>query len=390
MSAHPPSPGPSDAIELAADRAPTQPDALWCLRFLSGAMRGRTVLLHAGVNVLGSGADCDVLLPGGDVLSQHLVLNVGEISVSMQQLGSAPVRLNGDELIQARRNVVVGDVVALGGVSFQLDRNYPAVTREDPMFATGPTATASAPPKAQAGLGRSVVWLAVAVLVFGLGGLTAVLLTSRSQLPGNAHGVNLSAVEKALAPFPEVEVLAAPGGRFNVKGYVESRQRRQQLERAMQPFGPSVSVAVHAAEDVVEQARRFVADPAIAVNYGGQGRLVLSGVAEDDGVRAKIRRLAEDLHPSVLVFDRVQYREKPRAALVDPVTQWESWQRMMPARMVGITQDERGVRYVQLANGNRLYEGALLRSGVELKRIGAEGLEFSEEPAGTPASGGRR
>ena len=51
------------------------------------------------------------------------------------------------------------------------------------------------------------------------------------------------------------------------------------------------------------------------------------------------------------------------------------------ARMVSITEDSNGLRHIQLSNGNRYYEGSVLRSGAELKSIDADGLVLS---GGTP------
>ena len=70
----------------------------WCLRFLSGAMKGRTIELRPGANAVGSAGDCDVMLPGGDVLARHLVFNVGELVVSVHKSAEAEVLLNRTEL----------------------------------------------------------------------------------------------------------------------------------------------------------------------------------------------------------------------------------------------------------------------------------------------------
>jgi type III secretion protein D len=48
--------------------------------------------------------------------------------------------------------------------------------------------------------------------------------------------------------------------------------------------------------------------------------------------------------------------------------------------MVGITDDGRGLRYIQLANGSRYYEGSLLRSGAELTRIEDDHLVITGGP----------
>lgn len=373
---------PGDAANAGTQAA--APAALWCLRFLSGAVKGRTIMLKPGLNVLGSGGECEVMLPGGEVLPRHLAFTVGELVVSMQRLGTASVRLNGEEMQQPRKSVVAGDVVSIGQIDIQLDRSWPAAAaQEDRMFAPAhgaqPEDEALARPAASRAQ-RLGLWAGGVAALFALLGLAALSLGGGGAgAPGGAS-VNLAEVEKALVPFPEVEVIAAPGGHFGVKGYVESKQRRKTLEDAMARFGSRVSVNVHSAEDMVEQARRYVGDPGVAVTYAGQGRLVLSGTVEDLAVRQKIRRLGEDLHPSVLVSDKVQYREKPRAepdAGADMRAQWEAWQSVLPARMVSITEDGEGLRHIQLSNGNRYYEGSVLRSGAELKRIDADGLVLS-------------
>jgi type III secretion protein D len=164
----------------------------------------------------------------------------------------------------------------------------------------------------------------------------------------------------------------------SVRGYVESRERRMALQQALARVSHGVSLSVVSADEMVEQARRFVSDPGVTIAYAGQGRLVVSGTVEDDAVRQQIRRLGEDLHPLVLVSDKVTYKPKPVREAVDDGaaarTQWAAWQDVLPSRMVGITEDANGLRHIQLANGNRYYEGSLLRSGAELQRIDTDGL----------------
>ena len=375
-------------MSAAPDRAQARPAPLnaegsspfWCLRFLGGALRGRTIALKVGPNVLGSAGDCEVLLPGRDVMPHHLSLIVGEVVVSLQKIGAASALLNGEEIRQPRRSVVAGDVVSVGQIEFQLDQAYPVAEQDDSMFA-GPQSVLldDAPPR---DIGPAPArWLAgwvgggvAAVVVLGL----AVLAFQGPVTDGPQAGgiVNLPDVEQVLKAVPETEVLAVPGGQVNVKGYVETRQRRQALRDALAPFGTSVSVNVHAVEEMVERARRYVSDPAIAVTYGGQGRLVVSGTVDDESVRQKVRRLSEDLQPTVLVSDKVQV--VPKAA--KPVAQGDAFdqaaalQRLLPAPVVSITADEHGLNHVQLANGNRYYEGAVLRSGAVLTRIAPDGV----------------
>jgi hypothetical protein len=367
---------PPRAVEAAAPS--------WCLRFLGGALRGRTMALKPGANVLGSAAECEVLLPGSDVMPRHLVLTVGELVVSLQKVGAASVLLNGEDMKQPRKSVVAGDVVAIGRIEFQLDQVYPQQEQDDPMFAGPPSVLPddSMLPGMQAPRPRRTTsfWAGAGAAVLALAGLAAVAVWSqRAAEVTDGDTINLAEVEKVLAGFPETEVIALPGGQFNVKGYVETRQRRQILRDAMARFGRRVSVNVHSAEDMVEQARRYVSDPAIAISYTGQGRLVISGTVDDETVRGKLRRLSEDLHPTVLVSDKVQYVPRPPKPQVrDTVDEREqalSWQRLLPSPVVSITEDEEtGMHHIQLANGSRYYEGAVLRSGAQLTRIKPDGV----------------
>jgi type III secretion protein D len=84
-----------------------------------------------------------------------------------------------------------------------------------------------------------------------------------------------------------------------------------------------------------------------------------------------------------LVTDRVNYhddapvrdgsRRAPAQAAqaAAQAAQWAAWQAELPARIVGVTEDGNGSRYIQLANGSRYYEGSVLRSGTRLDRIEA-------------------
>lgn len=359
----------------------------WCLRFLNGPMKGRTVALRRGANLLGSGPDCDLVLPGGEVLPRHLLFTVGELVVSVQRVGAASARLNGEEIRPQRRSLVAGDVVAVGTTELQVDRLYLGADDDEASGAEwsdsilpGDGSIVDEPlPEPR---GTSLRWRAgVAMVLLALCGLIVLAL---SQPPGQVKGLpTLQALQQQLTGYPEVEVVIVPGGQFHLKGHVESRERKAALQKAMAPFGRNVAVHVQSADDMVEQARRFIGDPGVSVSYGGRGRLVVSGTVEDEAVRQKIRRLADDLQPAVLVSDKLAVRPRPqseREAEAEQRARWASWQSVLPARVVGITDDGRGLRYLQLANGSRYYEGSQLRSGAELVRIEEDRLVITGGP----------
>lgn len=353
----------------------------WCLRFLSGAMKGRTIELRPGANAVGSAGDCDVMLPGGDVLPRHLVFNVGELVVSVQKSADAQVLLNREAMQQPRRSLVPGDVVTVGRIELQLERSYPAVDRADPMFA-GPESVladdgAATGPAAVRGTG---FWAGAALLLLAGAGLLAMGLWAGGE-DRPVAAASPADVARVIAPFPELEAVAAPGGQVVVKGFVESRPRRAQLEQALAGLGRRVSIEAMAVDDLVEQARRYLGNPALGVTYAGKGQLVVSGASDDDALRRRVARLAQDLHPEVLVSDRVSWRPAPppdRDAALR--AHWEAWQGALPSRLVGITESEDGLRSIQLADGTRYYEGAPLKSGALIAHIGADGLVLDGGP----------
>jgi type III secretion system YscD/HrpQ family protein len=349
---------------------------VWSLRFLGGAMLGRTIALKPGVNAIGSSGDCDLMLPSGDVQPRHLEVVVGDISITVKRAGSGPAWLNGEAMEQGRRNVAAGDVVRLGQLELQFERSYPTAAHDDSMFADSALAgdTQSLPathaPAPRARWAVAGVMTATAVALLGM-----TLWDGRGSSASPVGEGGIGEVEKVLAGYPEVEVVAQPGNRIAVRGYVESRARRQALYKAVERYGRRVEVNVQAADEIVEQARRYVADPGISLDYAGRGRLTVSGHADDDALREKIRRLGEDLHPTVLVTDRVDYRGKPDLQRdANWRAQWDAWQSVLPARLVSITEDVNGNRHIQLANGSRYYEGSVLRSGAELSGIDPTGL----------------
>jgi len=341
----------------------------WCLRFIGGAMRGRTITLKPGVNLVGSAGGCEVMLPGPDVQPRHLQFVVGELAVAMERVGSSGVRLNGGEMSTARRSVVVGDRVALGRIEFEIDRVYASEEAADSMFLDQGGVRERIVPPPQ----RPARRLAQAWPVFGgVFGVSAIFLWWALSGPPGSGGHrpdgDIARLKLALADYPEVSLVAGSAGQMEVNGFVESQVRKTALNQALQPFSGKVTEHVQVVDALIDQARRFIGDPGVAVNYSGKGRLLMSGATESEAVRQKIQRLAEDMQP-VLVSDKVQYKPAAREENTESRALWANWQSLLPAKVVSITEDADGMRHIQLANGHRYYEGALLKSGAELKLV---------------------
>lgn len=353
--------------------------APWCLRFVGGSMRGRALPLKPGLNVIGSEAGCDVLLGGGEVQPRHALLTAGDWAVALQRVGEAPMKLNGRALDeQRRRGIVPGDRIAFGRVELELDRATAPGESVDPMFeptpadaaAHEPAATAEASARAEAPRRFGARWAAAFAASFVLAGAGLWWLLGGPGAvakPGAAEAAQFAAVGQVLAGYPELTLVSTPNGPLRVAGFVESRARLAALEEALAPHRARLALRVHAVETLVEQARGFVGDPGVSVDYAGGGRLVLGGASERGETPQKIARLAQDLHPDVLVTDQVSYRPKPAEPERAPPTPWARWEGQLADRVVSLTEDGDGRRFLQLANGQRVYDGALLKSGATLQ-----------------------
>jgi type III secretion system YscD/HrpQ family protein len=369
------------------NRAASTPHDAWCLRFLSSGMRGRRIALKPGANTLGSAPECEVLLPDTDARGRHLSLTAGEVALTVRRLDEAAVELNGEPMAAERRSLVPGDVLRVGAIDMQVDREYaqaPADEAPDSMFLDEESAAAA---RAAMRPGARRRWpRAVAVVLLAAFGVTAAALAWRPPSSAGSDGPALDAVRlrALLRDYPEV--VAQPpdaAGMVRLTGFVESAARQQALAQSVRQVGGRVQVGVTRLDEVVNRAREFLADPGVAVSYRGQGHLQLSGATDQPATPERVKRLTRDLYPMLVVDDELRYKPAARPAQ----EQVRDWVDRLPARVVSITEGPDGVRFVQLANGDRYFEGAPLRNGGALGAVRAEDLALpaaSEEPNDGP------
>lgn len=367
---------------------PTPNDA-WCLRFLSSGMRGRRITLKAGTNTLGSAPECEVLLPDTDARGQHLALTAGEVALTVRRLNDAPVELNGAPMSAERRSLVPGDVLRVGAIDMQIDREYaqaPVDDAPDSMF-LDEEAAAAARAAMQKASGR---WWPRAVAVVGLAafGVTAAALAWRptaATVVADGDALDTAKLRTLLRDYPEV--ISQPpdvGGTVRLTGFVESTARQRSLSQAVRGVGGRVQVSVTPLDEVVSRAREFLADPGVAVSYRGQGHLQLSGATDTAGTPERVQRLTRDLYPMIVVDDELRY--KPIAHAAPKANAAPDWADRLPARVVSITEGHDGLRFVQLANGDRYFEGAPLRNGGALGPVSADDLAPGAATAAPAAS----
>lgn len=350
----------------------------WQLSFLSGPMMGRSMSLLLGENWVGSSAECDVILPDREVAPKHLRLHVGNIAVSVQNATDAAATLNGEALGMARRTVVPGDVVGAGSIRFGIqwaspamaampeDEQAPERVRRGPHIAVPPALLRVK--RRQWLVGLAVAWALLAVLA---GGYYAVANYRSLRWANQSQFERIRLVQQALADYPELTVGPAADGHLVVSGYLPTASQQPRVQEIVSRFDGVSLGDIYDVDKMVAGAQQYFSDTSLKVNYGGRGKLVISGSATDDSsaaVAQRIKNFARDAAPAAHVVDEVQYKGNPMISIGSGAPLPE---------IVGVYQDENGTRFVQTSNGNHYFEGAQIRDGLQVVSIAPDTVVFS-------------
>jgi hypothetical protein len=363
------------------------PDASgWQLCFLNGPMSGRTLLLKLGENWVGTGADCEVILPDREIAARQLCLHVGSIAVSVQNQGGAPVLLNGTPLAQMRRALMPGDTVSVASVKFGIERLAGAHVV--------PAGAASVSGGKRHGESRH--WLAV-VLPAWLGGLgsrrlmfallalwSAFAIAAGSYVAVATRGSfwwshqsrfeRMRDVEGALRQFPELTVEPGQGNAIAVEGYVRDANERARAAAIVDGFDGVTLGEVYIVNDLLATAQQTLSDTQLKVAYTGRGRMTISGVATR-AVWQRVQNFRRDAKPAVEVTDQVVYDDNAGGPLIATTGG------AVPVDIAGVYGDDTGTRYVVTRDGRHFFEGATLPGGLMVASIDSGSVTFERNGA---------
>lgn len=352
----------------------TAAKAPWSLSFLSGPLVGRTLALKLGDNWVGSAAQCDVIVPDREIAPRQFRLSVGQIAVTVQNVGGGEAALNGAPLDTTRRALRHGDVVEIGALRLGI---VPAAeSRAQALSADAPKRTRLA--KAMAA--PWTAWVASRRFLIGLGVLWGVLaLAGGAYLAIGATDpfwVHASATERlnqvasALHDYPETTVKSVASG-FVVSGYVGTLSDRDRLQRIVQSF-PQTSVGdVYVIDELLGSARLYFSDTPLSVTYGGHG-VVFVGGSGSRSLQQRVANYTKDARPALQVVDHVVYAgvQAPKAPKPPPSAG------EVPD-IVGVYDDGLGTRFIETGDGARYFEGSRLPGGLEVRHIDTDRVIFA-------------
>ncbi|MQA40546.1 type III secretion system inner membrane ring subunit SctD [Rugamonas aquatica] len=315
---------PDDATLLPNERVAPSEHPLE-LRVLDGVQRGCRVGLKSGLYRVGSTERCDILLEGAAPGCLAFALYVGHGAMALEAIdegvlldGEAVVGLHalrqGQLIAVGEHRFVVGEAgaewsdyaPALGSIGAEEEPAVPVAAVATEVAVEAPDMSEIAVSAVTQGtavaLRRALKrggWLVAAVLV--MGGATeliaATYATPRSVVAASAapKPQPLEALVAAARDHAALKLVALPGKRWCLSGYVRTGQQRAELARAARRIEPALRIDVSADDELEQMAHDTLArfpQSGLEVASVRFGELTLSGHAS--GV-AKLKRVTTAL-----------------------------------------------------------------------------------------------
>jgi type III secretion system YscD/HrpQ family protein len=329
---------------------PTPPRAT--LTVDSGLHCGATLELTSEAYLVGSADDCDIVLRDAPVAPHHC-----RIVRDWSGLSVRDVRTDTSGAVAPKdvsyHEGAIGAEYDVGGVLFTLRQMPPGRSPGEP--GNGPTRPAAL-----------VLLCAVSVAVL----LSVLTLTLTRVGRADEHSPvaideRIVAGNRALAThgFTSARFRRGAQGGLEVTGLVADLAQKQSLTRLLgheSSGGPRVNVQV--ASEILEQARRAIADERLQVDLR-EGRLRIAGTTSALAVKERIRALTADLQSTVPVEDHTQYVDRD---LESPGP--------LPVRLSGVMLGNPS--YFLTDSGDRYFVGGVLPDGAEVVAIDASQIRF--------------
>ena len=337
----------SPASDLEVAREAALGHLTTTLRITSGLHHGASMELTAAEYVIGCADDCDIVLRGAEVAARHCRLTREWSGMVVFDLRPAVA-----QSVTARRVSYDGGAIELeydvGGVQFTLRH----------------------PPSARAEQHSNKQPAAWPLLLIGIGGVVVALtLTAISGAVKQTQGAaaqRMEALDRALAGqgLGSIHLGRGAHGDLEVHGSVADAAHRRRLDEWLAANHlDNAHVSVVATSDLVEEARRALADDAVRVELR-DGQLLVEGRTSRTVLKNRIHALAEDLRGTVAVEDRVAYVAADDLNSPGP----------LPVRVQGVMIGNPS--YFITDSGVRYFVGGVLPDGAEVLSIDASAIQF--------------
>lgn len=386
----------------------------WLLKIISGPHQGAEILLKPGRLVVGSHADCDLVLHDVLVAAQHFALTLDKSGLTVEPLEGRV--FNQGKRVEAKGTVrefgfvtagtthlVVGPAAARWPLLSVAD--VPELEKEVPAPASvakpaEPSLAAVVTPASEekkTGKGPTPEQRRRAWFVAGFGGVLLVVWLALwffwAPTPVVPPGPgSRERAELALRSLPEGKslTLEEQGGQWVVSGYVDSESAYRELSSALRIEAPEVAQRIWSTPRLLETARTLLAERKVSLEAAveGPGELRIRGSLRSAAEWNRIRQLLLAEVPGLLrIRDDVQISPLTtppvfRAEATAAVARAEVAEAPAPLTVVGLRELAEGQGWVRLSDGTVLFRGARLPDGLRLSAVRGE-QAFLEKGAST-------
>ncbi len=274
------------------------------LRILTGAHAGARLRLARERYVIGGGEQADIVITDWSEAPICIVVADGQpTQVSLIDAPPDTLPLELPDLTPRR----FGDIALCVGLE---EAQWPSDMEllSTLLTASAVDSSASASER-KPGSGFGVWWRRRRTLMIG-GSLCVALLAGFAGVAGRNGKAAAEVPSESLQAMvfravhatgiAGVTVHARAGGNVSVDGMVPDSADALQLRAALEPF-PNVAHRYTSGTAVAQQIADALGNPGLAVRYRGDGEFVVTGETRDlESVRAKLRRIATDVGPTVV------------------------------------------------------------------------------------------
>lgn len=343
----------SSGSQTLADEAP----ARVTLHVESGLHRGASLDLTADEYLLGSSADCDIILRDAGVAPRQCRLVRADPTFVLLDVPTAASQPASPRAVE-REAGAIRSRYEIGGVTIAV------LSQAPPSQAATPAESASQP--------RAPAWLfsgtAAAAVVLTTIALATVHLLAKGTSPDLAERVAAGGQALAAQGFDAVHFRGGSGGHLEIAGLVpddkEQARLRGWLDRS--GYGDARS-SVQSAAGFVEQVRHTFGNEDLQIGFH-DGRLRIEGTTQQLEVKKRIRTMTDELKGVVDIEDRVAY--------VDARQRTSPGSLPVRIRDVMISAPGHSTGYFRADTGERYFEGAVMPDGAEVLAIEDAQIRF--------------
>jgi type III secretion system YscD/HrpQ family protein len=370
----------------------------WILKVISGPHQGAEIALKPGRIVVGSHADCDLVLHDVLVAAQHFALTLEKGVLTLEALEGRVFnqgrRVEAKSTVPAFAFVTAGTTHLVAGPAAarwpllsaadvpELEKEAPPPAEKKP---DAPAAEAAAAEAAARDGTPSPAQRKRALFAAGFGGVMLLVwlvlwLWWRPAPPAPPAPDVRERAEQVLKSFPEASALRleVQGNQLIVTGYLDSDSAHREITTALREQAPEVTQRVWSNARVLESAQAFLAERRLGLEAvaAGPGALKVSGSLRTPADWARVRQLLlAEIAGLERVEDDITFVGIAPTATPRPdasaTTRARAPEPAAPLLVVALRETGDGHGWIRLSDGSVLFRGARLANGARLVDVRA-------------------